>query len=439
MPVSDLRARLQRLGTKGAPVPVAPPAPVQPPVALEPPNAATAEALPGSEVVTRLGVYQLIENRYPLEHTHGPLPLGEVFKRDAVQAATLAAQLARNEALGDVALHQLAFLDTETTGLAGGAGTLAFLIGVGVFENNHFVLRQYFLRDPGGEEALLNDLVRDVAPAAGWVTFNGKAFDVPLLEARLTINYQRGALGQKPHLDLLMPTRRLYRGRTTSCSLGTIEQEVFKIMRDQADAPGFLIPQMYQDYLRTHDPREMHRVIYHNALDILSMVTLMAHLLEMFAQQPTKAKPATKTRPTAEAPSATTATPADWLRLGKWHADQHRPTEAEAAYREALAGKLALPDRTEALTRFAELLKKHDRRAEAAPLWEQWASFTIDDPTPFIELAKYYEWHAKDVPCALQWAERARAVVEGWAKGWQRTDALKQLDQRLKRLKQKQE
>ena len=102
-----------------------------------------------------------------------------------------------------------------------------------------------------------------------------------------------------------MPTRRLYRGRLPSCSLGEVERAVFKIIRDQDDVPGYLIPQMYGDYLRSGNPAEMRRVIYHNTIDILSMVTLAAHLMEVFAtpfgssipRAARRAKPATQRAP----------------------------------------------------------------------------------------------------------------------------------------------
>jgi hypothetical protein len=324
-----------------------------------------------------------------------------------------------------------------------------------MYEGEQFILRQYFLRDPAEEEALLTALVDDLAPRAGWVTFNGRAFDLPLLETRLTLSRQRGALGHKPHLDLLFPARRLYRGRLESCSLGHLEQHVFNIVREQDDVPGYLIPQLYQDYLRTGDPSEMHRVIYHNAMDILSMVTLTAHVLEVFATpfesgrfkiQDSSSKSAAR-KPKAERgtqapissfqPPAPNLQPDDLLRLAQWHDDKDRPAEAEAAYRGALEGQLDLEARRAGLVRFAALLKRQDRRAEAAPLWEQLASFTLDDPEPFVELAKYYEWHAQDLALALQWAERALAVVGSWPRGWQRSQAKAELERRVERLRAK--
>lgn len=386
-------------------------------------------ALPGREVVTPLGAYQLVENRYPLDFVHGPLPLAALLARDPATAA----RLARAESLAGGGLRSLTFLDTETTGLAGGAGTLVFLVGAGIIEDEAFVLRQYFLRDPGEEEAMLTALVQDLAPRTGWVTFNGRAFDLPLLETRLTLNRLRGALGLRPHLDLLFPARRLYQGRLESCSLGHIEQHVLNILRDQEDVPGALIPQMYQDYLRTRDASEMHRVIYHNATDILSMVTLAAHLLDVFSAEIPNPKSQTPNQQSAIGNLQST----DLLRLARWHDQEGRLAEAESAYRLALTGKLDLDARREGLRRFAGLLKRQERRAEAAPLWEQWASFTLDDPLPCIELAKYYEWHVADLQKAAEWAQRALKLISGWPKGWQRDEAMAAVQHRLERVKGK--
>jgi hypothetical protein len=111
--------------------------------------------------------------------------------------------------------------------------------------------------------------------------------------------------------------------------------------------------------------------------------------------------------------------------------------EAETAYTQALAGDLNLDDRRLGLERFAAFLKRLDRRCEAVPLWEQWASFTLDDPEPFIELAKYYEWHSPDLPCAVAWTERALKIVAAWPKGWQRDEATVKVQRRLERLKGK--
>ncbi len=430
MPASDLRARLQRLRVqkiKREP----PSAPSVAPAPSRPRPPAVSSDLPGREITTRLGGFQLVENFYALDHQHGPVRFGDLFAHNS----TTAARLARDEALAGCDLRSLAFLDTETTGLAGGAGTLVFLVGLGLFEGDQFVLRQYFMRDPGEEEALLNTLVADLDGRAGWVTFNGRSFDLPLLETRLTMIGQRGALGRRPHLDLLHPARRLYQRRLPSCKLGEIESSIFHIIREQDDVPGELIPQMYLDYLRTGDPSDMRRVIYHNAMDVLSLVTLATHLLAVFSTQFSNLH-AKRPREASNLPPPTLH-PEDLLRLARWHDDNHRPAEAESAYRRALEGQLSLEARRDGLTHLAALLKKQDRRAEAAPLWEQLASFTLDDPAPFTELAKFYEWHETDILQAIAWTRRALNIVNAGPRGWPRAEAAAALQHRLERLQTK--
>ena len=436
MPTSDLRARLQRLRLQKVKRELPPSVS---PAALKPRPAPSAPArLPGQERVTASGVFQLIENAYPLVYAHGLWPLAAWLERDA----SITARLVHPEPPADLDLRSLAFVDIETTGLAGGTGTLPFLVGVGTYTGEQFVLRQYFMRDPAEEAGVLNQLVSDLAPAAGWVTFNGRAFDLPILETRLTLNRQHGALGQRPHLDLLPLARRLYRGRLPSCALNDLEKHILRVTREQDDVPGELIPQMYLDYLRTGDASDMRRVIYHNAIDILSMVTLGAHLLDAFATPlETPSPPARVQR--SQTPADDPRTPSQnqkpeiVLRLGGWHEDQGRPETAEAAYRLALGSQLDLEDRRLGLTRLAALLKRTNRRAEAAPLWEQLASFSTDDAAPFVELAKFYEWHALDLEQAVAWTKRALKVVAGWPDDWHKAETKTELEHRLERLKGK--
>src|SRR5512136_2134702 len=166
MPASDLRSRLQRLRVQKARRELPPSVPVS---ALTPRRApAPGEGLPGEEMITPQGVFHLVANAYPVTRLHGAWSLAAWLERDSATAARLIRPV-----VNEVDLRSLAFIDIETTGLAGGTGTLAFLIGAGAYQGDQFVLRQYFLRDPAEEDAMLNQLVEDLTPATGWVTFNG--------------------------------------------------------------------------------------------------------------------------------------------------------------------------------------------------------------------------------------------------------------------------
>lgn len=174
-------------------------------------------------------------------------------------------------------LARLRFLDTETTGLAGGTGTHVFLVGIGRFVGPTFHVRQLFMRHPGEERALLHHTEAALSEDATLVTFNGRTFDMPLLETRYRM-YRRASPPVAEHLDLLHPARRIWKHRLPSCSLGTLEREVLGVTR-QRDAPGWLIPQLYFEFLRTRNVEPLEPVFSHNRMDVLSLARLTALVL----------------------------------------------------------------------------------------------------------------------------------------------------------------
>ncbi|MBI4769889.1 MAG: ribonuclease H-like domain-containing protein, partial [Chloroflexi bacterium] len=225
----------------------------------------------------------------------------------------------------------------------------------------------------------------------------------------------------RPHLDLLPPARRLWRGRLGSCALSSLEVHALGVLRGDDDVPGYLIPGMYVDYLRTGDAREMLRVLYHNAVDVLSMVTLAAHLMEAYAR-----------------PAAGAASPAESLAVARWREADGDLTGAEAGYRAALAGDLPTPDRAAALGRLAALLKRGNRRAQAVPLWESLAALAPDDPAPCVELAMYHEWETGDpYGRAVEWTVAGLLALTYWKKGWRLDKTRAELEHRLARLQRK--
>ena len=172
----------------------------------------------------------VLDHVYRLDYQHGDDRLVDLLQFSPAAAAPFVqdARLAAHD------FRDFLFLDTETTGLAG-AGTLAFMVGVGFFEpsphGERFVVRQYFLRDHGDEPALLLLLDELLAEKAGLVTFNGRSFDVPLLEGRFIMNRMPTDLRDRPHLDLLHPARRLWRHRLGSCALGSLEGSLLGLRR----------------------------------------------------------------------------------------------------------------------------------------------------------------------------------------------------------------
>ena len=165
----------------------------------------------------------------------------------------------------------LLFFDLETTGLRGGAGTVAFVVGFGRFEGSRFHVWQFVLPSFAGERRLLAAVTAAVSRAHTVVTFNGKSFDMPFLEMRWLYHRLATPLPALRHLDLLHPARRLW-GPDTG-GLGALEDRVLGFRR-RDDVPGFEIPSRYFDYLRSGDPAPLQDVLAHNRLDLASLAIL---------------------------------------------------------------------------------------------------------------------------------------------------------------------
>ncbi len=178
------------------------------------------------------------------------------------------------EAAFGLSVDRQLYLDTETTGLSGGTGTYVFLVGIGKFDGDDFVVKQFFMRHPGEEYGMLLGLEREFEDIHSLVTFNGRSFDVPLLETRFRMHH-RTIMAFDGHLDLLHPARAIWKYRLPSCSLSTLEHHLLGVRRT-LDVPGWEIPAIFANYLRTKDPYPLAAVAAHNAEDITSLARLNA-------------------------------------------------------------------------------------------------------------------------------------------------------------------
>jgi tetratricopeptide (TPR) repeat protein len=315
----------------------------------------------------------------------------------------------------------MAFVDTETTGLAGGTGTYAFLVGVGVFEGDEFVVHQFFMRDYGEEPAQLHALGGLLDGLDAVVSFNGKSFDMPLLETRFIMARQLPRLTDAPHLDLLPAARRFWKYRLDSCALSSLEGDVLGVRRTQEDVPGYLIPGLYLDYVRSGDAREMPGIFYHNAQDILSLVTLTVRMCDLLVS-PLSPDPAIPDE--------------DLYGLARLLQDVGQTGQAEAAYAHVAQSSHASPVRGMALRDLAFLLKRQERREEALAWWQRLVE-TEGAVYGCEELAKHYEWHDWDLVQALAWTERGIVLAEAWPAGTERREILAGLEHRRQRLQRK--
>jgi hypothetical protein len=346
------------------------------------------DIITGRFINTSGGTTFLTKNLFPITYKHGHVSL------QVLTPLKVIAEWAGSESITQNIINDFAFLDTETSGLAGGTGTFAFLVGVGRFIEQEFHLSQFFMRDPLEEQALLLALEEFLMPCKTLVTFNGKSFDAPLLTTRYTLQGWSSPLKHMAHIDLLHLSRRLWRDRLPSRTLSNLEVQILGAKRSDEEIPGWMIPQMYFDYLRNGDARPLKRVFYHNEMDVLSMAALL-NLLASLLEYPMGGK---------NIPAS------DQAAIGRLYEELGYLDNAELHYQACLEAGLPGELRIKTILDLAALRKRRNDYHNALPLWEQAASEGNVDAC--IELAKYYEHKAKDFSCALSWAQAARNMID---------------------------
>jgi uncharacterized protein YprB with RNaseH-like and TPR domain len=372
------------------------------------------ELVEGMRVENERGEFFLVETAVHLEVRHGDVPLSRFH---AIEPSTISVLTAEPD-LEDFDLRQAVFLDTETTGLAGGAGTAAFLIGVGWVDGERFRVRQYFMRDYHEEAALLHGLAEELRRFDRLVTFNGKMFDVPLLDARFRLNRCRFPLAEAKHLDLLHPARRLWKARLESCRLQSLEAGLMGLRR-AGDIPGEEIPQVYFDWVRRRDARMLARVFEHNRQDIVSLAALAVLACQWVEE-------------------GRAEDPRDVYSLARVLERARLYDRSEAEYRRALdLGPGAL--RGPALLRLAWRAKRAGDEPRAAALW--FAAGEAGEVEGWRELAMHHEHRTKDLDEALAAVARGMELVGPEShrdvRAWHQAEGFERRHQRLVRKKER--
>jgi len=369
--LDDLRRVIRRIETRHPTRPAAPP---------------IQEVLGGELVDTGEGPLLVVRREFPLAYRHGRQAIGAAFE---APLGLLSAVSRLESPVGDA--RRLVFLDAETTGLAGGTGTYAFLVGAAWLEDDRLVLAQHFMRDFDEEPALLAALAPLLAGASGLVTFNGTGFDLPLLETRFILARRRWPAGL-PHLDLLRPSRRVWTSCFADCRLATLEREVIGVARED-DVSGALIPALYFDFLRSRRAAPLGRVLAHNRDDVLTLVGLLGWFGGALAAREE-------------------LTAQELGGLGRlWE-----PVDVErslACYRAALDAGLAGTPAQAVRLRLARWEKRLARWDAARSLWEAAARHAEFDPHPWEELAKFHEHRRRDFLTARSIVEDALGLAEG--------------------------
>jgi len=334
------------------------------------------DLLGGEEVDGNRGRFLLCRRQFPRDHHHGMVRLDQALALPACWLSRLGRDLEQMD------LQRVVFLDTETTGLSGGTGTYAFLVGLAWIEPDRICLEQLFMREHAEESAMLAYLADRLAGCGGLVTFNGKTFDVPLLATRFLMKRQRVDLGLLPHLDLLHPSRRIWSQALPDCRLETLESRILGAPRP-ADIPGRDIPEAYFRYLHTGDGRELARVAEHNQCDLLALIGLVSRLAR-----------------TLQAPFDPRQ-PEEDLGLGRMLACLGEIESGGRLLARALEAPLPAGPRCRALLHLAELRRRSGDRQGAAALLERVLSEDPAHPVAAEEMAKYLEHRAGDLPRAL--------------------------------------
>jgi hypothetical protein len=372
------------------------------------------QVLSGSFRTTASGDVFVVETDYAADYRHGSRSLQISAPLDVVARWARDPRVARLDGAGFV------FLDAETTGLAGGTGTYPFLVGVGRYVDRGFRVAQFFMREPIEEAALLDALTESLSPHTALVTFNGKAFDAPLLNTRYVCGGMASPLINLAHVDLLPLARRLWRSRLPSRALGALETHILGAARTQHDVPGWLIPGLYFDYLRTGDARPLHGVFYHNAMDILALAALLNHAANLLA----------------DPLNAGIEHGLDLIDLGSLFEDLGEPHTAAQLYRSGLEHDLPAETREQTMRRLALLQRRRGCVDEAVAVWQLAAD--AQHVYAHVELAKHCEHKLRDYDQAAHWTQTAIELVT--ASGLSRHERarwLAELTHRLSRLQRK--
>ena len=356
------------------------------------------------------GAFTLREFIYPLNSVFGRFELSEWKNISSRQLAVIFG----DEDYETISPMKLLFFDTETTGLAGGTGTIAFMLGFGFFVEESFRVYIFLLDDLYKEGVFLNEVDRflESHDFSGIVTYNGKSFDFPLLEARYILQRKRFPLLKLPHLDFLFPARTLWKHTYESRNLGHLGDLLLGLSRDD-DVDASQIPGMYFNYLRSRSFFSIEKVAEHNALDLVGLAALV--LLAIKYQEDI----------------AFTQDEGEILGTAKLYEKYGDFEKALQLYEFLKKSAVREEIVTKAVKSLAVIKKKKQLYQEAVQLWEFLSHSDANDRLAVRELSIYFEHREKNYVKALEYVRKGLDSME-------LTDLQQQdFEKRLKRLTRK--
>lgn len=361
---------------------------------------------------------QFFENPYTLNIKYGKIALsmGLDIKGEILSC------LSKDPAFESLDLSTALFIDLETTGLSGGSGIVPFLVGMGYYRDDKFYVTQYFLGDLAEEERMIEELSQFFSQMdfQSVVTFNGKGFDMPILETRFIIHRQSLILNELPHLDFLFSARSLWRHKHESCRLFHLAREIVQADRSE-DIPSSEVPHLYFQYLKTGNFSLMEPVLYHNQEDILSLLGLVIIGSMLFSDEED-----------------------EWIEdsldlygVGKVFENIGDVDKSVLYFQRALEGTLTEDLTLRVKKKLSYYFKRNHEWDKAISLWKEMTS--LDQLFSFRELAMYYEHRERQYEEAKRIAEEGLVVSQGISSFFQRdfTYRLERLTRKIKRQKEK--
>jgi uncharacterized protein YprB with RNaseH-like and TPR domain len=343
------------------------------------------------ELAEKLGGYVFEDNSLPLikrktEFSFNKLQLGD-FLTNSIKLPVLT----KGDFSKPINIKDLLFFDLETTGLSGGAGTYPFLIGIAFFEDNGFKVIQYFLPEYDRDIHAYLDFKKYIKSKSILVSYNGKSYDYPLLKNRFILNRYDNIFKEFYHIDLLHLSRRIWKNSLKNCSLGNIEQQIFKFSRLN-DIEGYLIPHAYFDYLQSGNYDNIINIISHNEQDLISLGRLIVHLSQIENEEENSKLSDSELNSLFE-----TAIKSSSLEKAKYYYKFIKKRESKVPHK--------------AIFNFSLLLKRNSDWKNAIKIWESlsqnenYALFALE------ELAKYHEHREKDINKAMKFTDRAFELI----------------------------
>ncbi len=354
-------------------------------------NTAVIGSLPDGRIESTVnGKHYVITRSYPATHFHGKVRLDRMSLDDL----SVLLQLARCPHT-ELERERIVFLDTETTGIQGGTGTCPFLIGLGFFRGSRFQVVQYFIRDFDEESSMLLALGKLLEPFDLIVTYNGKAFDLPLVENRCVLSRLDRPFQHLSHFDLLFTARRLWRASQGSCRLTALEEKLVGFERGP-DIPGSMIPRAYFDYLRSSDASILKNVFSHNVYDVLSLAALMVQASDQVVREPA---------PIDEA--------LNLYSLGRIFDGARDRSKSMRCYELALESPLPAEVRVRILERLTVLYRRTGQHTRSLERCEELIARSEFSFIGYEGAALYHEYRDRDLDAASKLLDEALDRTEG--------------------------